>query len=60
MYLLNTTKRKLEEFGGNKIPMYVILSHTWSEKEPTFQDIEGHDAEEWWSMKRSEAPAIWL
>src|SRR5579871_6642511 len=45
MRLLNTTKRKLEEFGGNKIPLYAILSHTWGEKEITFQDIEGHDAE---------------
>jgi ankyrin repeat protein len=47
MRLLNTTKRKLEEFRGNKIPLYAILSHTWDEKEKeiTFQDIEGHDAE---------------
>lgn len=45
MRLLNTTKRKLEEFGGNKIPLYAILSHTWGEGEITFQDIEGDDAE---------------
>ena len=45
MRLLNTTKRKLEEFGGNKIPLYAILSHTWGESEITFQDIEGDDAE---------------
>src|ERR1700722_4796563 len=46
MRLLNTTKRKLEEFGGNEIPLYAILSHTWGEIEITFQDIEGDDAEE--------------
>jgi ankyrin repeat protein len=45
MRLLNTTNRKLEEFGGNKIPLYAILSHTWGEKEITFQDIKGHNAE---------------
>jgi hypothetical protein len=45
MHLLNTTKRKLEEFGGNKIPLYVILSQTWGESEITFQDIEGDNAE---------------
>jgi hypothetical protein len=45
MCLLSITQRKLEEFGGNKIPMYVTLSHTWGEKEITFQDIEGHDTE---------------
>ncbi len=46
MHLLNTTTRKLEEFGGNKIPLYAILSHTWGENEITFQDIEGADAEQ--------------
>jgi hypothetical protein len=45
MRLLNTTKRKLEEFGGNKIPLYAILSHTWGDNEITFQDIEGGDAD---------------
>ena len=45
MRLLNTTKRKLEEFRGNKIPLYTILSHTWGESETIFQDIEGDGAE---------------
>ena len=40
MRLLNTTTRKLEEFGGNNIPLYAILSHMWGENEITFQDIE--------------------
>jgi hypothetical protein len=46
MCLLNTTKRKLEEFGGNEIPLYAILSHTWGKSEITFQDIEGNNTEE--------------
>jgi hypothetical protein len=45
MRLLNTTARKLEEFSGNKIPLYAILSHTWGENEITFQDIKGAKAE---------------
>src|SRR5437762_13335921 len=39
MRLLNTINYKLEEFGGNKIPPYTILSHTWGENEITFQHI---------------------
>jgi ankyrin repeat protein len=46
MRLLNTTTRKLEEFGGNKIPLYAILSHTWGKNEITFQGMEGAGAEE--------------
>jgi hypothetical protein len=45
MRLLNTTTSKLEEFEGNKIPLYAILSHTWGDNEVTFQDIEGTSAE---------------
>ncbi|KAF2182608.1 hypothetical protein K469DRAFT_711782 [Zopfia rhizophila CBS 207.26] len=44
MRLLNTTKCKLEEFGG-EIPLYAILSHTWGDYEITFQDIDGGDVE---------------
>ena len=46
MRLLNTTKRKLEEFEGNNIPLYATLSHTWGENEITFQDVEGTGVEE--------------
>jgi hypothetical protein len=45
MRLLNAIKRKLEEFGGNDIPLYAILSHTWGEREISFQDIRGSDVE---------------
>jgi hypothetical protein len=40
MRLLNTRTRKLEEFFGEAIPKYAILSHTWGENEVTFKDIE--------------------
>ncbi|KAI9765362.1 MAG: hypothetical protein M1840_007442 [Geoglossum simile] len=46
MRLLNTTKRRLEEFASNEIPLYAILSHVWGKDEITFQDIEGADAGE--------------
>jgi hypothetical protein len=46
MRLLNTTKRKLEEFAGSEIPPYAILSHTWEENEISFQDIKGADVVE--------------
>ena len=39
MHLLNVHTRKLEYFGG-KPPLYAILSHTWSDREVTFQDID--------------------
>ncbi|THU92491.1 hypothetical protein K435DRAFT_862401 [Dendrothele bispora CBS 962.96] len=39
MYLLHTTDLTLQSFYA-KIPKYAILSHTWGEKEVTFQDIQ--------------------
>ncbi|KAL8424235.1 hypothetical protein RB596_004181 [Gaeumannomyces avenae] len=41
MYLINVETKKLERFGGAKIPKYAILSHTWGEasEELTFTDI---------------------
>lgn len=38
MRLLNTSTLKLEEFIGNKIPRYAILSHRWEEEEFTYKD----------------------
>ncbi|KAK1833626.1 heterokaryon incompatibility protein-domain-containing protein [Podospora conica] len=38
MRLLNTSTLELDEFVGNDIPPYAILSHTWGDKEATFQD----------------------
>lgn len=38
MRLINTRTRKFEEFIGDKIPEYAILSHTWEEEEVTFKD----------------------
>jgi hypothetical protein len=28
------------EFQGQDVPPYAILSHTWSEKEVSFQDVQ--------------------
>lgn len=39
MRLLHTTTFQIEEFFGN-IPAYAILSHTWDERELTFQDLQ--------------------
>ncbi|KAJ2970411.1 hypothetical protein NUW58_g9706 [Xylaria curta] len=38
MRLINTGTLELCEFVGNEIPSYAILSHTWSDKEVTFED----------------------
>ncbi|KAH8663075.1 heterokaryon incompatibility protein-domain-containing protein [Tricladium varicosporioides] len=46
MWLMHQAQRKLEEFGGNDIPLYAILSHKWGKSEITFQDIESDSAEE--------------
>jgi hypothetical protein len=44
MRLLNVNTRQLEEFFGDTIPPYAILSHTWGKEEVTLQDLsrEGH------------------
>ncbi|KAF3058392.1 Vegetative incompatibility protein HET-E-1 [Daldinia childiae] len=39
MRLLHVHTRRLEEFNGDSIPPYAILSHTWSKHEITFQDL---------------------
>ncbi|KAH7351297.1 heterokaryon incompatibility protein-domain-containing protein [Rhexocercosporidium sp. MPI-PUGE-AT-0058] len=39
MRLLNTTTLLLEEFFGDKIPSYAILSHRWEGEQVTFQDL---------------------
>jgi hypothetical protein len=38
MRLINVNSLKLEEFIGNAIPQYAILSHTWGKDEVTFED----------------------
>jgi Heterokaryon incompatibility protein (HET) len=46
MRLLNTSSLKLEFFADeDRIPPYAILSHTWSDGEVTYQEMEGsHEA----------------
>jgi Protein kinase domain/Heterokaryon incompatibility protein (HET) len=39
MWLLNVKNFQLEEFCGDNIPPYAILSHTWDIEEVTFRDI---------------------
>jgi hypothetical protein len=53
-------KLKLEEFGGNKIPLYAILSHVWGGNEVTFQDINSALRKKRWDMIRLEKLALWL
>jgi hypothetical protein len=43
MRLLNVKTRRLEEFYGDAIPLYAILSHTWGREEVTFQDLASDD-----------------
>jgi hypothetical protein len=43
MRLLNVKTRRLEEFYGDEIPLYAILSHTWGREEVTFQDLANDD-----------------
>ncbi|KAI1380303.1 heterokaryon incompatibility protein-domain-containing protein [Hypoxylon crocopeplum] len=44
MYLINTATLKLEEFSGDVIPKYAILSHTWGDEEVTLQQFSQPDA----------------
>jgi len=37
--VLDTAKVKVRRFEDNLIPPYAIISHTWDEKEITFQDM---------------------
>ncbi|RYP17697.1 hypothetical protein DL765_004375 [Monosporascus sp. GIB2] len=43
MRLLNVDSRQLEEYIGERIPPYAILSHTWADSEVTFQDLAKPD-----------------
>lgn len=44
MRLLNTSTLVVEEFFSEKVPDYVILSHTWGEEEVTLQDMKSGEA----------------
>ncbi|KAI1416279.1 HET-domain-containing protein [Hypoxylon sp. FL1857] len=43
MRLLHVHTRELEEYSGEFIPPYAILSHTWSKHEVTFQELSKPD-----------------
>ncbi|KAI0970007.1 heterokaryon incompatibility protein-domain-containing protein [Xylaria arbuscula] len=40
MRLINVRTYAIQEFFGDSIPAYAILSHTWGEEEVTFQDMQ--------------------
>ncbi|KAH8679640.1 heterokaryon incompatibility protein-domain-containing protein, partial [Tricladium varicosporioides] len=40
MRLINTANLSIEEFTGERIPLYAILSHTWGAEEISFQDMQ--------------------
>jgi hypothetical protein len=44
MRLLDSTTLEFREFIGEQIPPYAILSHTWREKELSFQDMQSRCA----------------
>jgi hypothetical protein len=37
------SKLSFEEFQGNAIPLYAILSHRWEDEEVTFSDVKNND-----------------
>jgi hypothetical protein len=40
MHLLNVSTGRLEEYFGDQVPSYAILSHTWGLEEVMFSDIQ--------------------
>jgi len=40
MRLLHCLTHRIEEFHGDNIPPYAILSHTWEDDEASFQDMQ--------------------
>ncbi|KAI4232925.1 MAG: hypothetical protein L6R40_007247 [Gallowayella cf. fulva] len=40
MWLINVLTLKLEEFWGERIPEYAILSHRWEDEEVSFKDMQ--------------------
>lgn len=44
MRLINVDTLQFEEFQGEKIPKYAILSHTWGDDEVMFEDFHSPSA----------------
>jgi len=44
MRLLHTNELYLKDFIGDKVPPYVVLSHTWGDEEITLDDIKSGTA----------------
>jgi hypothetical protein len=47
MRLLNVKTQKFEDFYGDNVPPYAILSHRWGDEEVTFQDIKSGRLSGW-------------
>ncbi|RFU35522.1 hypothetical protein B7463_g826, partial [Scytalidium lignicola] len=45
MHLINTETFEIREFGGEDVPQYAVLSHTWGEEEVTLQDMRRANSE---------------
>ena len=45
MRLLHSKDIYLKQFEGSNIPKYAILSHTWGDDEPTFEDVKNDEAQ---------------
>jgi hypothetical protein len=56
MRLINTETFVLEDFIGNNIPPYAILSHTWEEEEVTLQEFNSKSQE---VMRKRGYEKIW-
>ena len=52
MWLIRVDSLELEEFVGDKIPRYAILSHTWGDEEVSFQEWHSRHATTEVSSKR--------
>lgn len=69
MRLINVSTRKTEEFYGNEVPKYAILSHTWGLRETSYQAMQSWSASfKKWPTKLSglylqaaalEIPYVW-
>lgn len=63
MRLLNAETFELEEFFGNQVPPYAILSHCWQNDEITFLEMESRtpdiqDKPSWFKIKKCCSQAL--
>lgn len=51
MHLVNANTLQVEEFIGDQLPQYAILSHRWQEGEASFQEMKHYCQIETWFCK---------